>query len=247
MKWSNAAPLAAGGALLGVLCAAGCDQKPRGCTPPETDWACSLNVTPNPYCTEQCGTSTYPGEQRSTCAADAVQAGQRLVEQFAAQGYAAVVRTCWKLGPHLLISPGFDVQGGETCITGAADDACVSCAKANCCDDYTACFADQNCACLVSCIDSGTSVDACSAPDACGAPTAISVSTAACLNASCAACTGGSAPSTGELCACPTQGSTSSSSGGPSCTPGPTGSGQPCFSDGDCASCGCDPQTMTCD
>jgi hypothetical protein len=49
------------------------------------------------------------------------------------------------------------------------------------------------------------------------------------------------------MCAPMTSGSSSSSSSGaPTCTPGPTGAGEACFSDGDCASCVCDTQTTTC-
>lgn len=152
----------------------------------------------------------------------------------------------------LSISPPLMPQGAPpACDANGTDDACVTCAKASCCADYQSCFADANCTCLVDCLAQGGTVAACTAADGCGGASAVSVSATTCLDAACPAqCVnaGGMAPGM-----CPPMGTGSSSSsssasstGGPTCTPGPTGSGQACISDGDCASCVCDPQTMTC-
>jgi hypothetical protein len=53
------------------------------------------------------------------------------------------------------------------------------------------------------------------------------------------ACMCGSSGGTGS--------SSSSGSAGTACTPGTFGPGESCFSDGDCTSCACNTQTMTCD
>jgi hypothetical protein len=56
------------------------------------------------------------------------------------------------------------------------------------------------------------------------------------------------AMSSGMCSGSSTSSSSSSSSGGTTaCTPGMTGPGEPCFSDGDCTTCRCNPQTMACD
>lgn len=144
-------------------------------------------------------------------------------------------------------APSFMPQTlGGSCSADPGDDFCTACAKSVCCNDYLSCGADANCTCLVDCLAPGNTLDACTAT--CGALGAVASSTAACLTGSCPAECGGSTGS--GMC-----GSTSSSSGSggggggggaPTCTPGPMGPGENCFSDADCGSCSCDAQTMTC-
>ena len=50
--------------------------------------------------------------------------------------------------------------GGSTgnidqCMPDPQDDPCTSCTKANCCDQATACQADQDCACVFECVGMG--------------------------------------------------------------------------------------------
>jgi hypothetical protein len=135
------------------------------------------------------------------------------------------------------------IPGG--CGADPGDDACVVCAKAACCADYQACAADLNCSCLVGCLYQGNSVATCTATDNCGPFSPVATSTTACLVASCSA----QCVDTGGVGSTMCPEATSGAGGGPPaplCTPGPTGSGEPCFSDGDCASCICSMQTMTC-
>jgi hypothetical protein len=45
-----------------------------------------------------------------------------------------------------------DSGGGELCAPAEGDDACITCAKAMCCDAYAACYGDPDCVCAVDCI-----------------------------------------------------------------------------------------------
>ncbi|MBK8241616.1 MAG: hypothetical protein IPK74_39415 [Deltaproteobacteria bacterium] len=47
---------------------------------------------------------------------------------------------------------GSDSGGTDLCAPLPTDDACVACAKQQCCDVYAACYGDPDCACAVDCI-----------------------------------------------------------------------------------------------
>lgn len=174
----------------------------------------------------------------------------KAIQHWASKGFTAPPRKCWYNDGKSILSedPEFETQDGTSCDTTTSDDACIACAKAACCSEYGACAADANCVCLVGCLYVGNTVTACTSPDVCGPADAISTATAACLNGACQAECVNSMGST-SACACgnSTSSGSSSSSGAPPCTPGSFGAGDPCFSDGDCASCSCDAQTQTCD
>ena len=142
--------------------------------------------------------------------------------------------------------PNYMPQGDpSSCDASAADDPCLACAKLSCCGTYQACSADTNCSCLVGCLFQGGTVAACTSTDNCGPASSISNTTATCLAVACPGQCENPGGMAGGMCPPMTTGS-SSSSGAPSCTPGPMVSGQSCFSDGDCASCVCNMQIMTC-
>jgi hypothetical protein len=42
--------------------------------------------------------------------------------------------------------------GGASCEAAPGDDVCITCAKANCCEAYAACYGDADCVCAVDCI-----------------------------------------------------------------------------------------------
>jgi hypothetical protein len=142
------------------------------------------------------------------------------------------------------------VDDFPSCSANAADDACVSCAKASCCGEYQACSSDATCLCWVGCKYGGNSDAICAQPANCGALDAVTSAAASCLDANCPSECATMATMAGA-CNCGTSGTSSSSSSGgttgPSCTPGSFGSGEACSSNADCSSCVCSPQTMTCD
>ena len=144
-------------------------------------------------------------------------------------------------GSHSPPGPGL-----APCVTTASDDACTVCVKGACCSDYQSCLNDAGCLCWVTCKAAGYSDTTCEQPAYCGPLDAVSSSAAACLDANCGAQCGTMIAGSGSgSCACDS--SSSSSGATTSCTPGSSGPGETCFSDGDCTSCVCNTQTMTCD
>jgi len=65
------------------------------------------------------------------------------------------------------------------------DDACVSCAKANCCPELEACPSDATCLCLLNCVLGGETPENCEA--LCG-QSAASTAVVDCGDASCPEC-----------------------------------------------------------
>jgi hypothetical protein len=140
----------------------------------------------------------------------------------------------------------------DTCTASPDDNACTTCVKGSCCSDYQNCMNDVGCLCWVTCKAAGYTDTTCEQSGYCGPLDAVSMSAASCLDANCGAECGtmitGTGGSSGS-CDCGTGGSTGT--GGDTgtttaCTPGTFGPGESCFSDGDCTSCSCNTQTMTC-
>lgn len=224
--------------LLVAVAGPGCST-PFNCPPGYTVWVCEFSIgKPN-----TCGTIST-AKQQFTCATERIAAAQQVENYFANDVLYGMTCTSTGFQRYPPQAAHIKVQDLPSCLVTTDDDPCVSCAKTSCCADYQACFADANCTCLVACLSHGGTVAACTASDGCGSPSAVSISATACLDTDCPA----QCVNPGGMCPPMTSGSGSSSSstGGPTCTPGPTGSGQACLSDGDCASCVCNPQTMTC-
>jgi len=71
------------------------------------------------------------------------------------------------------------------CDPGPNDDACVSCAKENCCDQLEACPLDAACLCLLQCVLMGDTPEVCEMQ--CGQSPA-SQAVVDCGDANCPAC-----------------------------------------------------------
>lgn len=214
------------------------------CSEGQSTWQCSIKSTP-----------CHMTEVNFVCASDMqsaiAAANAKAVSTLKLKDQDIVGTTCTDTGstraPAQSVAPKRMPEDLPGCDADPADDACVSCAKTACCAAYQACSGDLNCSCLVGCLYQGNSVAACTSMDNCGAASAISVTTAACLDTSCAGACANPGGMGSAMCPPDTSSSSSGAGAGPSCTSGPTGSGEACFSDGDCASCTCNTQTMTCD
>lgn len=208
-------------------------------------FSCALTATPKASCQAVCGDAGAPPAGWVVCASNENDAASLTSAHFIASPWDVQIRYCYSLAGAPV---GFKPQTVPSCEASETDNACVVCAKDFCCDLYQACAGDAVCLCWVGCKYAGNADAVCAQPDNCGPLDGVSASAAACLDAHCPSACGGMETMAGA-CMCGGSTSIGSSSGGgagPSCTPGPTGSGEPCFSDGDCASCLCNTQTMTC-
>jgi hypothetical protein len=270
-KWSWKIGSFAVLSLLASLLGGGCDTPSPTQCPAAFNWyACYVNLTPSPACTASCGSTAPVSDRQTICAATAYNAYIQTVEYYAALGQTATpsqptpsnLWDCQSLynnhpravPPVHAKAPPPHPEDLPSCDPTSGDNACVACAKASCCSDYQACSNDANCLCWVSCKAGGGTDTSCASSSQCGTLDAVSSSAAACLDANCAAECGTMTTGAAGGCTCPSDmgsssngGASASSSGSTStCTPGSSGPGESCFSDGDCTSCECDPQTMTC-
>ncbi|WP_437674108.1 hypothetical protein [Sorangium sp. So ce131] len=157
------------------------------------------------------------------------------------QDHNVVGTTCEDTGttraPLSFEPPKYRPQGIPSCDLTAADDGCIACAKAFCCEQYQDCSEDANCSCLVGCLYQGNPVETCTSAEHCGAPSFTAVATADCLGLACGGCS--VAESMGDSL-CPEAPSV------PSCAGSALG-GETCSTHDECVSCFCDPVTRTCD
>jgi hypothetical protein len=54
-----------------------------------------------------------------------------------------------------------ETTDGGACEPAPNDDECTSCLKDNCCDAFTACFSDPDCACMATCLQEGNDPQVC--------------------------------------------------------------------------------------
>jgi hypothetical protein len=232
----------------------GCNSEKK-CTPPEQLYICIASAEMKPgacalICSDGGFAKVLVNDPR-VCAVNKADAAEKAPAEFAKnnpQYDLKEILECGLVSESPRVGPGYDPQTiSPSCDPDPADDACISCAKSACCDQYQACAGDTLCLCWVECNYEGNPDDVCAQPDHCGPLDDVSASASECIHTNCPSACGGMVGMAGAcMCGPPGGGSTSSSSSGGGCTPGPTGSGEPCFSDGDCASCICDPETMTC-
>jgi hypothetical protein len=235
---------------LSLVAWGGCDANLGSCIAPNWTYYCQVELKASPACMVSC-TSTAPEyDEHQVCTLNAATAAALTIQFYAGIGQmvTAFERPCYSALNVRQKAPGLHPEDAPSCDVTGADNACVACAKASCCGDYQACLGDTACLCWVSCKAGGGTDTTCAAPAACGALNAVSSSAAACLDAHCASECGTMTTSTSTTCSCASTTPPPTNSGGtPHCTPGSTGSGEACFSNGDCASCVCNPQSMTCD
>jgi hypothetical protein len=224
---------------LPALIAPGCSSRNCG---QQHSWRCTIKPTEchYPMVFDACGSDM----------AEAIANADSLAQSYLLSRNPITGTTCVDNGTNTISAvpgPPYVSQGLPSCDVTATDDACVTCAKTYCCGDYQACFQDTNCSCLVGCLYQGGTTAACTSADACGPLSEVSTSTSLCLTSACpvqCAAVGGMGP-----VMCPTMGTgggTTTTGTGTGCTPGSFASGDACSSDGDCASCSCNTQTMTC-
>jgi hypothetical protein len=86
--------------------------------------------------------------------------------------------------------PSAAPEGSNACFSEPGEDACVTCAKAACCDAYVACMPEDVCSCWPDCVRAHpTDFNACVTQ--CGEPTQATWDAYGCLSGACAAqCTG---------------------------------------------------------
>jgi hypothetical protein len=238
------------GLLIALLLAAGATSS-GGCGPlqcPEgmllytceaimfTNSACGCGSGQKTVFDSECGLSTTDAETRASGYFRSKYPGWRVF---------TVNCTSTGQAQTLSVEPSLMAQGPPSCSPSTDDNACVLCMKASCCGQLEACLNDSNCVCWVGCKYAGNTDAECSQTAYCGALDDVSSAAAVCLDTQCPEeC--GTMETTSCGCGGSGSGGGSGSSGGPSCTPGSFGPGDTCFSDGDCASCMCNLQTMTC-
>ena len=184
-----------------------------------------------------------PGKTKQPNAYEGAPGEVQIVERTPSQSLAALASRAGQLDPRGAgAGGGVSIFGpGDCTVDVVTDNECVACVKQACCSDYEACFQDPQCSCWVSCKGAGNDDQYCEQAAACGALEGVASSAAACLDANCGAQCG-----TMEItspCSC---GSSSSSSGGTTCTGGVGMAGDFCFSNDDCQSCNCDTAQSTC-
>jgi hypothetical protein len=226
--------------LVGACGLTGANTQVITCATGQTVWDCIIKPT-----------SCNMAQSLQACGAnvDEAIAGANLIAFRTFKPRDPIVgTTCVDTGRTKYINPTFSTQNSPTCDVFTTDDACQVCAKTSCCTAYVACFEDLNCSCLVGCLYNGGTVAACTSAEQCGPASTVSNVTAACLSTSCP----GQCASMGGMTTCQggTGGSTgtggSSGVGGSPSSCGSFGAGETCFSNGDCASCMCNQQSMTC-
>ncbi len=77
-------------------------------------------------------------------------------------------------------------SGGNACPPAPNDTACAACAKANCCDEVTACAGDPKCVCWVQCVSQNPNNPfICGQANMCGAPDGTTTALSTCTTQHC--------------------------------------------------------------
>ena len=169
-----------------VVLVAGCMKiVPDECyNPGETVWLCEYAVT-----AEACDCFVEQRQTEWACATSYGMAADKtdtlVMVTPGVRSYRLVhcadtySRYPQAMEPDLVVRP--------VCDAAPEDDECAVCAKASCCEEFSACIDDPACARWMDCLSAGNDASSCSSVEPRGPVEDLAAPAAACLEASCAA------------------------------------------------------------